>query len=184
MGSNIERRAFGMRRLPLLEGVLCSGVGSAAGGFAGSGKDERYNLASAEFLGTSFCSVWTFPANVYVRLIMIIESGPSFNVLGERESFLLCSPRVIRFVVGLKESLGAVSVAGSGSLDGGSGAALPDIIAFHTESTSIVAELVSRSGFFSIFLETPVLAQYHYTFIMPPYTQLARPSNSKCEHLL
>jgi hypothetical protein len=86
---------------------------------------------------------------------MIIESGPSLNVLGDRESFLPSCARIwLRFVVGLSgpgDVRGRGSVVGLGSVTG-RGTGFPDIMAFQTASTSIVAALVSSRGFFSTFL--------------------------------
>lgn len=93
----MERRASLRGRL--LGCVVEEGVGSGAVFSVsvsleeGAGWDSRNSRASAEFRGTSFCSVCTLPANVYVRFIMIIELGSSPNVvLGERTSFRTSSP--------------------------------------------------------------------------------------------
>jgi len=154
MGSNIDRRAFFTGRLGFINGEGVSSSAGPWGALEGSGREERYNFASAEFLGTSFCSVCTFPAKVYVRLIIIIESGPSLSVLGDLGSFLLsCASSVLRFGVGLRalgEGRGGASVELGGGV--GIGGGLPDIMAEKTASTSIVALLVSNNGFFSTFL--------------------------------
>ena len=87
-------------------------------------------------------------------MIITRESGPSLNVLGERDVSILPlgDNTVVRLVSGLVERLGERREVSSMVGLGSGAAGLPDIIASQTESTSIVAAAVLIRGFFSTFL--------------------------------
>lgn len=152
IGSKTDRRAFLRGRFGFVnkEGV-CS---SSAAGMGSVVWEARNSFASAEFLGTSFSTEWTFPAKLYVCLIIIMAPAPSLNVvLGDLESLLRVGPCL--FSPGLEEF--RVSMAWLSSVDGCSaflslGLGLPVIMLSHNASTSTVAAAVFTSGFFSTFL--------------------------------